>query len=124
MVRETKREMLRTIEKFTLEDGTHDTAVPGLRLIRSSTLSDPVYLSDDKNIGRMRSAETAGFFIYQIKFLSFDDDKNLIRFPIGDKNIGRLSTSTTTAARGNFFKEGTLVKLSRSDKNIISLIAA
>lgn len=38
-----KREMLRIIEKFTPKDGTHDTEVPGLRLIRSSRLSDPVY---------------------------------------------------------------------------------
>ncbi|CAH1197239.1 AraC family transcriptional regulator [Paenibacillus sp. JJ-223] len=38
-----RREMLRIIEKFTPEDGTHDTEVPGLRLIRSSRLSEPVY---------------------------------------------------------------------------------
>ncbi|OXM82894.1 AraC family transcriptional regulator [Paenibacillus rigui] len=38
-----KREMLRIIGKFTPEDGTHDTEVPGLRLIRSSRLSEPVY---------------------------------------------------------------------------------
>ncbi|GIP51077.1 AraC family transcriptional regulator [Paenibacillus vini] len=38
-----RREMLRIIEKFTPEDGTHDTKVPGLRLIRSSRLSEPVY---------------------------------------------------------------------------------
>lgn len=38
-----RREMLRIIEKFTPEDGTYDTEVPGLRLIRSSRLSEPVY---------------------------------------------------------------------------------
>lgn len=38
-----RREMLRIIEKFTPDDGTHDTEVPGLRLIRSSRLSEPVY---------------------------------------------------------------------------------
>lgn len=38
-----RREMLRIIEKFTPEDGTHNTEVPGLRLIRSSRLSEPVY---------------------------------------------------------------------------------
>ncbi|MEN1988061.1 AraC family transcriptional regulator [Paenibacillus hubeiensis] len=38
-----RREMLSIIEKFTPEDGTHDTEVPGLRLIRSSRLSEPVY---------------------------------------------------------------------------------
>ncbi|MBQ4901174.1 AraC family transcriptional regulator [Paenibacillus sp. Marseille-P2973] len=38
-----RREMLRIIKKFTPKDGTHDTEVPGLRLIRSSRLSEPVY---------------------------------------------------------------------------------
>lgn len=38
-----RREMLRIIEKFTPKDGTHDTEVPGLRLIRFSRLSEPVY---------------------------------------------------------------------------------
>lgn len=38
-----RRELLRIIEKFTPEDGTHDTKVPGLRLIRASRLSEPVY---------------------------------------------------------------------------------
>lgn len=38
-----RRELLQIIEKFTLEDGTHDTQVPGLRLIRTSELSEPVY---------------------------------------------------------------------------------
>ncbi|MEC0247111.1 AraC family transcriptional regulator [Paenibacillus chitinolyticus] len=36
-------ELLQIIEKFTPEDGTHDTQVPGLRLIRASRLSEPVY---------------------------------------------------------------------------------
>ncbi|PWW08785.1 AraC family transcriptional regulator [Paenibacillus cellulosilyticus] len=38
-----RRELLRIIDKFTPEDGTHDTQVPGLRLIRASRLSEPVY---------------------------------------------------------------------------------
>jgi len=38
-----RKELLRIIEKFTLEDGTHDTKVPGLRLIRASRSSEPVY---------------------------------------------------------------------------------
>jgi len=50
-----------------------------------------------KNIVRMKSAQTAGFFSYRIKFLSFGADKNLIRFPIRDKNIIRLPTSNRLA---------------------------
>ncbi|WP_152404125.1 AraC family transcriptional regulator [Paenibacillus cellulositrophicus] len=38
-----RNELLRIIEKFTPEDGTHETEVPGLRFIRSSRLSEPVY---------------------------------------------------------------------------------
>jgi AraC-like DNA-binding protein len=38
-----RREMLQIIEKHTPEDGTHDTQVPGLRLIRVSRASEPVY---------------------------------------------------------------------------------
>lgn len=38
-----KRELLRILEKFAEEDGTHDTQVPGLRLIRASRISEPVY---------------------------------------------------------------------------------
>ncbi|OZB98720.1 AraC family transcriptional regulator [Paenibacillus sp. XY044] len=38
-----RKELLRIIENFTPEDGTHDTQVPGLRLIRASRLSERVY---------------------------------------------------------------------------------
>lgn len=38
-----KRELLRILEKFAEEDGTHDTQVPALRLIRASRISEPVY---------------------------------------------------------------------------------
>ncbi|MFL0365615.1 AraC family transcriptional regulator N-terminal domain-containing protein [Pseudobacillus sp. 179-B 2D1 NHS] len=38
-----RRELLQIIEKFTPTDGTHDTQVPGLRFIRVSRLSEPVY---------------------------------------------------------------------------------
>lgn len=38
-----RRELLQIIEKFTPADGTYDTQVPGLRLIRASRLSEPVY---------------------------------------------------------------------------------
>ncbi len=38
-----RRELLQIIEKFAPEDGTHDMQVPGLRLIRASRLSEPVY---------------------------------------------------------------------------------
>ncbi|WP_152679714.1 AraC family transcriptional regulator [Paenibacillus sp. IHB B 3415] len=38
-----RREMLQIIEKFTPGDGIYDTEIHGLRLIRSSRLSEPVY---------------------------------------------------------------------------------
>lgn len=38
-----RSEMLQIIEKFTPEDGIYDTEIHGLRLIRSSRLSEPVY---------------------------------------------------------------------------------
>jgi len=38
-----------------------------------------------KNIVRMKSAQTAGFFSYRIKFLSFGADKNLIRLPTSNR---------------------------------------
>ncbi|RPJ97919.1 AraC family transcriptional regulator [Priestia endophytica] len=38
-----RRELLQIIEKSTPEDGIHDTQVPGLRFIRASQLSEPVY---------------------------------------------------------------------------------
>ncbi|GAA4702921.1 AraC family transcriptional regulator [Brevibacillus fulvus] len=38
-----RKELLRIIEKSAPEDGTHDTQVPGLRLIRASRPSEPVY---------------------------------------------------------------------------------
>lgn len=38
-----RRDLLRIIERFTPEDGTYDTEVPGLRLTRTSRLSEPVY---------------------------------------------------------------------------------
>ncbi|WP_127490974.1 AraC family transcriptional regulator [Paenibacillus glycanilyticus] len=38
-----RRELLKIMEKYTPEDGTHDTQVPGLRLIRASRVSEPVY---------------------------------------------------------------------------------
>lgn len=31
------------IERFTKQDGTHETLIPGLRFIRSSEASEPVY---------------------------------------------------------------------------------
>lgn len=38
-----RKELLRIIEKFAKEDGTHDTQVPGMRLIRASQSAEPVY---------------------------------------------------------------------------------
>ncbi|MEK4248504.1 AraC family transcriptional regulator [Paenibacillus sp. FSL W7-1287] len=38
-----ERELAEVIERFTKQDGTHETLIPGLRFIRSSEASEPVY---------------------------------------------------------------------------------
>ncbi|SMF85925.1 hypothetical protein SAMN05661091_3213 [Paenibacillus uliginis N3/975] len=47
-------------------------------------------MSGDKNIVTLEAADYAAFYIYVIKFLSKHNDKNLITFPIDDKNIVTL----------------------------------
>jgi len=52
----------------------------------------PWHLSGDKNIVSLKAAYCAAFLIYDIKFLSKHDDKNLISLPIDDKNIVSFPT--------------------------------
>ncbi|MBW4084493.1 AraC family transcriptional regulator [Paenibacillus sp. S150] len=42
-VQEQMTELASIIERRTVQDGTHDTAIPALRFIRASRLSEPVY---------------------------------------------------------------------------------
>ncbi len=47
----------------------------------------PAHLSGDKNIVTLEAANYAAFYFYVIKFLSKHEYKNLITFPIDDKNF-------------------------------------
>lgn len=49
--------------------------------------SKRILVSGEKNIVTLEAANYAAFYIYVIKFLSKQNDKNLITFPTDDKNI-------------------------------------
>lgn len=38
-----RQELIQLIDRFAGHDGTHETLIPALRLIRASHLSEPVY---------------------------------------------------------------------------------
>jgi|GEM_PF-5490853 len=64
-----------------------DSKRPGRREYK--TLSE--ITASDKNIVTLEAAEYAAFYIYDIKFLSKHNDKNLITFPTDGKNMVTFS---------------------------------
>jgi len=60
-------------------------------------------VSGDKNIVSLKAAYCAAFLIYDIRFLSRQDDKNLISFPIDDKNIVSFPTVDQQMSIGTYY---------------------